>query len=63
MTCYCDVDCLSSVRYSVIDSKKVVHSRWGTINEALDDGRSRMDGVFTIYDNLEKKEVISYGEQ
>lgn len=61
-TCYCGLEGYESVRYSVVDSKKNVHSRWETLNEAMEDGRKRMNGCFSIYDNLEKKTVISYGE-
>ena len=62
-TCYCEMDKYSSIRYSVLDSKGGVHSRWETLQEALDDGRARMDGIFVVYDNLEKRIALSYGEQ
>lgn len=59
-TCYCESDTYSSIRFSVIDSKGEVHSRWETLQEALEDGRARLDGVFHIYDNLEKRIVLTY---
>lgn len=60
-TCYCETE-LSSVRYSVRDDKGQVHSRWETPNEALEDGRKRLGRKFEIYDNLEEKPLLKYGE-
>jgi len=61
-TCFCDEDNPKTTRYSVLDLKGEVHSRWETPNEALQDGRKRLNGRFNIFDNLEKRTIISYGK-
>jgi hypothetical protein len=61
-TCFCDLNLeeRQATRYSVLDLQGEVHSRWETINEALQDGRKRLNGKFNIFDNLEKRTVINY---
>lgn len=57
-TCFCLLD-NNSTRFSVRKHNEI-HSRWETINEALEDGRKRVGKPFQIIDELTKKEIISY---
>jgi hypothetical protein len=48
------------LRYSVVH-QLVEQSRWGSLDEALQDGRRRIGDDFVIYDNLEKRNILRYG--
>lgn len=61
MSCFCEMDDseFQSIRFSVQKDGEV-HSRWGTLQEALSDGRSRVGLPFDIYDNLEQRIILTY---
>lgn len=57
-TCFCETE-NSGTRYSVLKDG-ITYSKWETINEALEDGRNRLENKFTVFDNLENREVLKY---
>jgi hypothetical protein len=57
MTCYCEVD--KELRYSVFDSESI-HSSWRELDEALRMAREYLVDDFHIYDNIEKRKVLTY---
>lgn len=57
--CYCEIH--SSVRFSLRDKDGIPHGRYATLKEAMDIGRTKFQ-QFDIFDNIEEKILIEYGE-
>lgn len=59
MSCYCPLDS-KSVRFGVVDFEGITHSRWETLNEALQDGRKHLKKEFKIWDSIENDYILIY---